>query len=63
MGISEEASWVGFDLLEAESRAGVDTIGQDTGGEWAGQAADGAADDLGVVADWAWVGQGDARGS
>lgn len=63
VGIGEEAGRVGFDLLKAESRTGVDTIGQDAGGEWAGQAADRATDDFGVVADGAWVGQGDARWS
>lgn len=63
VGVSEETSWVGFDLLEAEASASVGAVGQDTGGEWAGHAADRATNDCWVVTDWERVGQCDPRWS
>lgn len=35
MHVGEEAGWVVLDLRESEARAGVGTVHDKTGGEWA----------------------------
>ena len=39
MCVSEEASWVGLDLRKLESCSSVNTVGEDTGSEGTGHAA------------------------
>ena len=61
MSVSEEASGVGFDLLEAESGTSVSPVCQDTGSEGTGQTSIATTNHVGIIADWKRIWESDAR--
>ena len=68
VGVAEEARWVCLNLADVEPITGVETggIADDTGHEWPAEAPCATSRGIWIIADWAWVGEGQsgwARGS